>query len=63
MITPAGVKALQKAEAKLETLEGEVLANLDVAERERLGDLLSRAMEGQDPAASTWSALEELAAR
>ena len=49
VITPAGVKALQKAEAKLETLEGEVLSNLDTAERERLGDLLSRAMEGQDP--------------
>ena len=49
VITPAGVKALKKAEAKLETLEGEVLANLDAAERERLGDLLSRAMEGQDP--------------
>ena len=49
VITAAGVKALQKAEAKLETLEGEVLANLDAAEREQLGDLLSRAMEGQDP--------------
>src|ERR1700761_2013441 len=49
VITPAGVKALQKAETKLETLEGEVLANLDAVEREQLGDLLSRAMEGQDP--------------
>jgi DNA-binding MarR family transcriptional regulator len=49
VITPAGVKALAKAEAKLEELEGEVLANLDAAEREQLGDLLARAMEGQDP--------------
>jgi DNA-binding MarR family transcriptional regulator len=47
-ITPAGVKALRKAEAKLEELEGEVLANLDPAEREQLRGLLARAMEGQD---------------
>jgi DNA-binding MarR family transcriptional regulator len=49
VITPAGLKALKKAEAKLEELEGEVLANLDPAEREQLRDLLARAMEGQDP--------------
>jgi DNA-binding MarR family transcriptional regulator len=49
VITPAGVKALAKAGAKLEELEGEVLSNLDAAEREQLGDLLARAMEGQDP--------------
>jgi DNA-binding MarR family transcriptional regulator len=49
VITPAGVKALNKAEAKLEALEGEVLANLDTAEREQLRDLLARAMDGQDP--------------
>jgi DNA-binding MarR family transcriptional regulator len=48
-ITPAGLKALKKAEAKLEALEGEVLANLDAAEREQLRDLLTRAMDGQDP--------------
>jgi DNA-binding MarR family transcriptional regulator len=48
-ITPSGVRALQKAEAKLEALEGEVLSNLDATEREQLGDLLARAMEGQDP--------------
>jgi len=48
-ITPAGVKALKKAEAKLEALEGEVLVNLDPTEREQLRDLLSRAMDGQDP--------------
>jgi DNA-binding MarR family transcriptional regulator len=49
VITPAGVKALQRAEAKLEALEGEVLANLDAPERDRLRDLLARAMDGQDP--------------
>ena len=43
------MKALEKAEAKLEALEGEVLANLEPAEREQLRDLLARAMEGQDP--------------
>jgi DNA-binding MarR family transcriptional regulator len=48
-ITAAGVKALRKAEAKLEELEGEVLANLDASEREQLRGLLARAMEGQDP--------------
>jgi DNA-binding MarR family transcriptional regulator len=48
VITPAGQKALAKAEAKLEALEGEVLVNLEPAEREQLRDLLARAMEGQD---------------
>lgn len=49
VITPAGTTALAKAEAKLEELEGEVLANLDPTEREQLRDLLLRAMDGQDP--------------
>ena len=49
VITPAGVEALAKAEAKLEELEGEVLSNLDPNEREQLRGLLMRAMEGQDP--------------
>jgi DNA-binding MarR family transcriptional regulator len=48
VITAAGLKALDKAEAKLEALEGEVLANLDEPEREQLRDLLAHAMEGQD---------------
>src|ERR1700744_480745 len=48
VITPAGAKALKKAEAKLEALEGEVLANLDAAEREQLRDLLARALDGPD---------------
>jgi DNA-binding MarR family transcriptional regulator len=49
VITAAGTKALAKAEAKLEELEGEVLSNLDATEREQLRDLLLRAMDGQDP--------------
>ena len=48
VITAAGQKALAKAEAKLEALEGEVLVNLEPAEREQLRDLLARAMDGQD---------------
>jgi DNA-binding MarR family transcriptional regulator len=57
-ITAAGHKALEKAQAKLEALEGEVLANLDDAEREQLRDLLSHAMEGQDPSVDV-ACLEE----
>jgi DNA-binding MarR family transcriptional regulator len=48
VITDAGQKALAKAEAKLEALEGEVLVNLDAGEREQLRELLARAMDGQD---------------
>ncbi len=48
VITDAGQKALAKAEAKLEALEGEVLVNLEPAEREQLRDLLAKAMEGLD---------------
>jgi len=48
VITAAGVKALERAQDKLEELEGEVLGNLDPAEREQLRDLLARAMDGQD---------------
>ena len=49
VITPSGAKMLKKAKAKLEALEGEVLTNLEPAEREQLRDLLARAMDGQDP--------------
>ena len=49
VITPAGMKALMKAEAKLEELEVEVLRNLDADDRTQLRDLLAKAMEGQDP--------------
>ena len=48
VITPAGLKALAKAEEELEALEGEVLVNLDQADRDQLRDLLARAMVGQD---------------
>ena len=48
VITTAGTAALEKAQAKLEELEGEVLANLAQSEREQLRDLLAHAMEGQD---------------
>ena len=49
VITPAGMKALMKAEAKLEELEVEVLRNLDADDRTQLRDLLAKAMEGEDP--------------
>lgn len=57
VITAAGLKALDKGQAKLE-LEGEVLANLDTDDRERLRDLLAHAMEGQDGSVDV-SCLEE----
>jgi DNA-binding MarR family transcriptional regulator len=47
-ITPAGRRALEAAEAKLEALEGEVLGNLNSAERRQLHDLLAKALDGQD---------------
>lgn len=47
-ITPAGLAALEEAERKLETLEDEVLGNLDQAERVQLHDLLTKALADQD---------------
>jgi DNA-binding MarR family transcriptional regulator len=47
-ITPEGRRALEQAEAKLEALEGEVLGNLDAAERRQLHDLLAKALDGQE---------------
>lgn len=47
-ITPEGRRALEQAEAKLEALEGEVLGNLDTAERRQLHDLLAKALDGQE---------------
>jgi DNA-binding MarR family transcriptional regulator len=44
-ITPKGVKALEKAERELETVEGDVLGNLDASERNELHDLLAKALE------------------
>jgi DNA-binding MarR family transcriptional regulator len=47
-ITPEGLRALEEAEMKLETLEEEVLGNLSAAERATLHELLSRALDGQE---------------
>ena len=47
-ITPAGLKALEKAEARMEDLEEEVLCNLSKAERAELHGLLVKALAGQD---------------
>jgi DNA-binding MarR family transcriptional regulator len=47
-ITPSGLRALEGAELKLETLEGEVLGNLDAAERAQLHELLAKALDGQE---------------
>jgi DNA-binding MarR family transcriptional regulator len=47
-ITPEGRRALERAEGKLEALEGEVLGNLDQAERRQLHDLLAKALDGQE---------------
>jgi DNA-binding MarR family transcriptional regulator len=44
-ITAKGQKALENAERKLETLEDEVLGNLDTSERDQLRDLLAKALE------------------
>jgi DNA-binding MarR family transcriptional regulator len=49
-ITPTGLRALEEAEAKLETLEDEVLANLDAAERGQLHGLLVKALDDEEPA-------------
>jgi DNA-binding MarR family transcriptional regulator len=49
-ITAAGLRALEEAEAKLETLEDHVLCNLDAGERGQLHDLLVKALDGQEPA-------------
>ncbi|HEU4599469.1 MAG TPA: MarR family transcriptional regulator [Solirubrobacterales bacterium] len=47
-ITPKGLRALEQAEAKLETLEDEVLANLSATERGQLHGLLVKALDGQE---------------
>jgi DNA-binding MarR family transcriptional regulator len=47
-ITAGGRRALEQAEGKLETLEDEVLGNLDQAERRQLHDLLAKALDGQE---------------
>jgi DNA-binding MarR family transcriptional regulator len=50
-ITPAGLRALELAEAKLETLEDEVLGSLDGGERSQLHGLLAKALDGVESAA------------
>jgi DNA-binding MarR family transcriptional regulator len=47
-ITPAGRRALEEAEGKLESLEDEVLGGLTADERVRLHDLLEKALDGQE---------------
>jgi DNA-binding MarR family transcriptional regulator len=44
-ITSKGRKALERAEHELETLEDDVLGSLDAAERDKLRDLLAKALE------------------
>jgi DNA-binding MarR family transcriptional regulator len=44
-MTDAGRRALEHAEEKLETLEDQVLPNLDAGERAKLRDLLAKALE------------------
>ena len=44
-MTAAGRRALEHAEVKLETLEDQVLPNLDDGERATLRDLLAKALE------------------
>jgi DNA-binding MarR family transcriptional regulator len=51
-MTPAGKKALVRAERAMEGLEGEVLGALSAEEREVLRDLLSRAFAGERAAAA-----------
>jgi len=43
-ITPAGLRALEHAEQKLESVEDPVLGNLSAAERSTLRDLLAKAL-------------------
>jgi DNA-binding MarR family transcriptional regulator len=45
-MTPAGARALKRAEVKLETVEDQVIGNLTAAERSALRDLLAKALEG-----------------
>jgi MarR family transcriptional regulator, temperature-dependent positive regulator of motility len=45
-MTPAGIRALERAEVKLETVEDQVIGNLNAAERSALRDLLAKALEG-----------------
>jgi MarR family transcriptional regulator, temperature-dependent positive regulator of motility len=46
-MTPKGARALEHAEEKLETVEDEVLGNLNGSERATLRKLLAKALEGK----------------
>jgi DNA-binding MarR family transcriptional regulator len=48
-ITPQGVRALERAERAVDSLEDEVLGALSARERTTLRDLLLRALEGVPP--------------
>jgi DNA-binding MarR family transcriptional regulator len=48
-ITPQGVRALERAERAVDSLEDEVLGALSARERATLRDLLLRALEGVPP--------------
>jgi MarR family transcriptional regulator, temperature-dependent positive regulator of motility len=50
-MTAAGRRALEAAEVKLETVEDDVLGNLDGGERAALRDLLAKALEGNGDSA------------
>jgi DNA-binding MarR family transcriptional regulator len=49
-MTPTGHKALERAEVKLETLEDQVIGNLDADERATLRNLLVKAMDRREAA-------------
>jgi DNA-binding MarR family transcriptional regulator len=51
-ITPKGQRALEKAERQIETVEDDVLGNLDRAERDQLHHLLAKALEDHSLALS-----------
>jgi DNA-binding MarR family transcriptional regulator len=45
-VTGEGDRALIEAERRLDTLEDEILENLDAAERNQLHELLRKALDG-----------------
>jgi DNA-binding MarR family transcriptional regulator len=51
-LTPAGERALERAEKGMQTVEDEVLSALNAKERVELGRLLSRALSGNSESAS-----------
>jgi DNA-binding MarR family transcriptional regulator len=45
-VTDEGARALTEAERRLDTLEDEILENLDAGERNQLNELLRKALDG-----------------